>query len=166
MNCHQLHATSTSTVGDIKAYRALWRCQRRDRPSSPSSVAKADLWRGHASSAVPNGQPRKLSIVAWHFVSPECEVKKGQAAYVLSEDRDTCNAHSTPHSPPSLPLSVICRICPCFANISVVPVCLRASPPLFSFPPSSRRRFKRNEGRWTDGRMMAFTPGWHRCDDK
>ena len=93
MNCHQLHATSTSTVGDIKAYRALWRCQRRDRPSSPSSVAKADLWRGHASSAVPNGQPRKLSIVAWHFVSPECEVKKkGQAAYVLSEDRDTCTA--------------------------------------------------------------------------
>ena len=55
-------------------------------------MAKADLWRGHASSAVPNGQPRKLSIVAWHFVSPECEVKKGQAAYVLSEDRDTCTA--------------------------------------------------------------------------
>ena len=123
MTCQQLHATSTSTVGDIKAYRALWRCQRRDRPSSPSSVAKADLWRGHASSAVPNGQPRKLSIVAWHFVSQECEVKKGQAAYVLSEDRDTCNAHSTtPHSPPSL----ICLICPCFARRVRISPCLAA----------------------------------------
>ena len=58
-------------------------------------MAKADLWRGHASSAVPNGQPRKLSIVAWHFVSPECEVKKkGHAAYVFPEDRDTCNARA------------------------------------------------------------------------